>query len=251
VLKSAAFLRFAKRKPVPAIKKHHKAARLAFALKRATKNDFWERVTFSDEKKFNLDGPDGFRYYWEDLRREPEVHSKRVCGGGSVMVWAGIKWYGKTELVFLEGKQDSIDYQTTLRGSLIPFIEKLRSEHGVLKLVFQHDNASIHASRSIKAFLRCQTFSTMDWPAKSPDFNPIENVWGQLSRLVFAGGRQFDSREQLKQQIRLSWSQISQDYIDKLIRSMPTRMIWLSSVAAPPSTTNVASGWGGVIAMSH
>ena len=47
-------------------------------------------VIFTDEKKFNLDGPDGFKYYWHDLRPEPEWFSKRAFGGGSLMVWAGI-----------------------------------------------------------------------------------------------------------------------------------------------------------------
>ncbi|ETN73408.1 hypothetical protein NECAME_18360 [Necator americanus] len=36
------------------------------------------RVVFSDHKKRNLDGPDGCRHYWGDLR-------KGNFGGGSLM----------------------------------------------------------------------------------------------------------------------------------------------------------------------
>jgi len=46
----------------------------------------WETILFSDEKKFNLDGPGGFKYYRHDLRKEPKYYSKRVSGDGSVMV---------------------------------------------------------------------------------------------------------------------------------------------------------------------
>ncbi|EEY66106.1 uncharacterized protein PITG_03648 [Phytophthora infestans T30-4] len=47
------------------------------------------------------------------------------------------------------------------------------------------------------------------WPAKSTDLNPIENVWGQLAWSVYEGGRQFDTRDELKTPIKRSWPQLS------------------------------------------
>uniref|UniRef100_A0A7I4YDQ1 HTH_Tnp_Tc3_1 domain-containing protein n=1 Tax=Haemonchus contortus TaxID=6289 RepID=A0A7I4YDQ1_HAECO len=50
----------------------------------------WNKVVFSDEKKFNCDGPDGNRFYWHDLRKEKLHFSRRNFKGGGVMVWAAI-----------------------------------------------------------------------------------------------------------------------------------------------------------------
>ena len=53
---------------------------------------------FSDEKKFNLDGPDGSQCYWQDLRNEKQLFSKRPFRGGSVMVWGAFSASGKADL---------------------------------------------------------------------------------------------------------------------------------------------------------
>jgi hypothetical protein len=81
-LRSNVWTRFAKRKRAPSLKPHHKKNRVAFALKCDAWQKRWCRVVFMDEKKFNLDGPDGFRYYWCDVRQPPEFYSRRVSGGG-------------------------------------------------------------------------------------------------------------------------------------------------------------------------
>ncbi|KAE8956988.1 hypothetical protein PR001_g31539, partial [Phytophthora rubi] len=72
VLRSNRYITYAKRKLTPVIKPHHKKARVAFAERHAGKRVFWRRVVFTDEKKFILDGPDGFRFYWHDLRAAPK-----------------------------------------------------------------------------------------------------------------------------------------------------------------------------------
>ncbi|KAG3187332.1 hypothetical protein PC128_g12658 [Phytophthora cactorum] len=81
----------------------------------------WDCIIFSDEKKWSLDGPDGFQTYWRDLRRPPRQTKRRQAGGGSVMVWAGISAAGKTKLAVLHGKQNSDDYVYTLSEFLLPF----------------------------------------------------------------------------------------------------------------------------------
>ncbi|GMG17177.1 unnamed protein product [Phytophthora fragariaefolia] len=164
-----------KRKPAPAIKPHHKVARAAFAAKFLSKTRMWRRVIFSDKKKFNLDGPDGYQYYWHDVRTDTELCSKRVSGGGSVMVWAGMSANGKTDIAFLEGRQDSACYTQTLDNYLAPFTENLRENHDIRNHIFQQDNASIHESRITKAHIESMGIKKLMWPAKSPDLNPIEN----------------------------------------------------------------------------
>lgn len=219
-LRNNKFVVFAKRKPAPALKTSHKKNRCIFAGKHEEWRTRWQRVVFTDEKKFNLDGPDGFRSYWRDLRHSPKIFSRRVSGGGSVMIWAGVSYFGKTDVVFLKGKQNAEAYTKTLTDSLLPFLENHRSENPT----FQQDNASIHAAKLTKAFLKDRNIETLDWPSKSPDLNVIENVWGVLARRVYANGRQFSTVFELQKVIAMEWARIDQEYVRKLIKSMPKRM---------------------------
>ncbi|KAF0706884.1 hypothetical protein AaE_013905 [Aphanomyces astaci] len=224
VLKASKFAKYIKRRSGPRLTPKHRKDRVEFASRYLNKAAELKATLFTDEKKFNLDGPDGCQYYWHDLRQDVETYSKRVAGGGSVMVWGGMSFYNKTSLAFLEGRQNSRKYQETLRSHLLPAMRELVGLVPNHEAVFQQDNASIHRSHSTMAYLAEMPWPTMPWPAKSPDLSPIENVWGVLARKVYENGRQFESRAELKAQIEKSWAEIDQGYLSKLAEGMPTRM---------------------------
>ena len=54
--------------------------------------------------------------------------------------------------------------------------------------------------------------------------NPIENLWGILVRKVYANGRQFNSIDNLKAQIKVSVREIPVTTLQHLIDSMPNRV---------------------------
>lgn len=72
----------------PSLKPTHIEARLKWARDFGIWCTRWRRVVFSDEKKFNLDRSDGFKYYGQDLLKEAQYFSKLQQGGAGVMIWA-------------------------------------------------------------------------------------------------------------------------------------------------------------------
>ena len=90
--------------------------------------------------------------------------------------------------------------------------------------VFQQDNAAIHVSNSTKQWFAEHYIDIMAWPARSPDLNPIENLWGILVRDVYADCRQFENVRDLKIAIRNAWNRISNQTLANLVGSMQNRM---------------------------
>lgn len=212
---------YIKRQKSPWMNKKHMQARVNWAKGHLSGDRIWNEVLFSDEKKFNLDGPDGNQYYWHDLRQEPQYFSKRQSGGGSVMVWGGFGVGGVTPLVILDGKQDAEKYIQTLETYMKPHGRRICGPHWT----FQQDNASIHTARVTKQWFVDQNVTLMKWPARSPDLNPIENVWGHMVRSVYPNGRVYETKVDLIAAIRRAWDQLPPAYLVCLLESMNRRCV--------------------------
>lgn len=63
----------------------------------------------------------------------------------------------------------------------------------------------------------------MWWPAKSPDLNPIENLWGILARAVYVNGKQYDTKMELVKAIKKAWAAIPVSTLENLVQSMKKR----------------------------
>lgn len=215
------YLTYEKMERTLALTPLHKAARAQWAKEHVAIASGWDRIVFSDEKKFNLDGPDGFKMYWRDLRRPPKTYVQRQAGGGSVMVWGAFSALGKSQLAILVGRQASSDYIYTISEYMLPFAHL---HHGT-DFVFQQDNASIHKSHATKAFFESTDVQVMVWPARSPDLNPIENLWSILARKVYPNGRQYQSVPELQKAILAAWETIDLAVLKGLVSTMPSRCI--------------------------
>ena len=125
----------------------------------------WDHIIYTDEKRFNLDGPDGFQYYWHNLKKEPEQFWSRQNGGGGVIICAGFSKHSKSELFFCEGKINCTDYVLMFSTILLPYAH---ATYGTKDFILQHDNATIHTSTETKTFfkkrkLQCLTGQLNPW----------------------------------------------------------------------------------------
>jgi hypothetical protein len=137
------------------------------------------------------------------------------------MVWAAFGFNGKTQIIFLNGRQKAADYIRVLADHLLPF----GGEIGGRNWNFQQDNAPIHTAGLTKTWFRDNSVVDLNWPSRSPDLNPIDNLWGILVRRVYANGRQFNSVTELRAEIVNCWNSIADSELKNLVESMPKRLI--------------------------
>jgi hypothetical protein len=220
ILSSCPDLKYKKKLCRTPLTAQHRDARISWSKAHLHWRQEWYQVVFLDEKKFNLDGPDGWAYYWNDIRENEVNFSTRQNDGGSVMVWACFGALGQSALVFIDGKMYSTSYCEMLRDHPLPVINDLTHP----PVMFQQNNASSQKSKQAMAWLNDNIQWITDWPSKSPDLNPKENMWGILARAVYQANRQFSTKEELKAALVENWNAITEQYRLNLLDSMPTRV---------------------------
>ena len=208
----------------PRLTAEHRRIRLEFARDHVG----WRRqrvrnVLFTDESKFCLDFNDGRRRVWRQKNeryRDCCVAEHDRFGGGAVMVWGGICYDGVTDLhVIRDGSLTGVRYRDEI---LHPIVRPFAGAVGE-NFMLMDDNARPHRARVVEAYLEGEGIERMDWPARSPDMNPIEHAWDVLQRRISARNPKPDTLQELADALVEEWRRIPLREIQTLVLSFGRR----------------------------
>ncbi|GFV86439.1 transposable element Tcb2 transposase [Trichonephila clavipes] len=160
----------------------------------------WASVLFTDESRFTMKSDSG-----------QVVES---------LVWAGISLGGHTDLhVFHGGTVTGLRYRDEI---LDPYVRPYAAAIGN-DFILMDDNARPQRARIVEEYLEDHGLERMEWPARSPNLNPIEHLWVYLGREVAALNPPPRSLHELKQGLLCVWSSLPIPVSDNLINSMGNR----------------------------
>ncbi|GFT11528.1 transposable element Tcb1 transposase [Trichonephila clavipes] len=180
----------------------HRTARLQWRREHHnwTEQD-WACVLFSDESRFSLSSDCRRQLIWREsgtAYRPENIQEKDRYPTCSIMVWAGIMINGRTRLhVVANGTMTGQRY---IDGVLLPHV------------------------RLFRGAVDSECIQRLVCPARSPDLNPIENVWDTLGRQVAGRNYPPTNKNTLIRALTEEWDKLPQHLLDNVVQSMVRRV---------------------------
>lgn len=188
-------------------------------------------ILFCDEKVFDVEESYNRQNDRVYARSSIEAQEKvpriqRAHHPASVMVWWGVSYDGVTKAHFCaQGvKTCAKNYQSDI---LIPVVEPLSNTLFKNKnWIFQQDSAPAHKAKTTQAWLQAhvpQFISPDEWPAGSPDLNPLDyTLWDKLEDMVCT--RRYQNINSLKSAISTAIDNFPIKKVRESIDAWPSRL---------------------------
>jgi transposase len=136
-------------------------------------------------------------------------------------------WEGPGFLVKISDGLNADLYINILKEDLIGTLRDYKIDKS--RFILQQDNDPRHTARKTMGYLKSigitvESGRLLEWPAQSPDLNPIEHLWQELNKKLGRYPTEPKGMNELWERMRHEWYSIDKECCRNLIRSMPARI---------------------------
>lgn len=189
-----------------------------------------------DSTYFTLGTVQRRRRYW--TRKGTSAVAGRPNKSQQLHVYGGITAHGTTQLVFVSGTTGhnkvyynrkgalsgvgAQEFQDIMKNKLMPDAKQIEAIAGLGSFTWLIDNAPGHSAKTTKQFLGSNGIDyCKDWPANSPDLNPIENAWAWMKQKVYS--KHYNTLAELKRAVLATWAALPNSMCRNLMHSLQER----------------------------
>ena len=200
-------------KPIPFLTQRHMDRRVSWA--KENKATGWEKVVYSDEMSIWLSR--GKVCLWCKRDEHPVKPTSKHTP--KLHVWGAFSARSTFPLKIFWENLTGLGYIHISNECLIAQGQVLYPDGWIFQ-----DNDPKHTSKIAKDFMQKEGIARMDWPACSPDLNPIENLWAWIKMQVNL--RSPKTLGELEKVVNQVWESISIEFLRPYWESMKKRLVW-------------------------
>ncbi|GFT00124.1 glutamate receptor ionotropic, kainate 2 [Trichonephila clavipes] len=97
------------------------------------------------------------------------------------------------------------------------------------------DNATCHRTLAVQDCLDSEGIQRLVWSVRSPDLNPIENVWDALGRQVAGRNYPPTNKNTLIRELTEEWDKLPQQLLDNVVQICKLLSYGLAGIFGPHS----------------